>query len=55
MKNIERIDKFLKEEYGEAKLSVINAGEVIPSEQVSSTRSAELGDKVRDIIENSLK
>ena len=29
--------------------------EVIPAEQVCSTRSAELGDKVRDIIENSLK
>ena len=29
--------------------------EVIPSEQVSSTRSAELGDKVRNIIENNLK
>ena len=28
---------------------------VIPAEQVCSTRSAELGDKVRDIIENSLK
>ena len=29
--------------------------EVIPSEQVSSTRSAELGDKIRNIIENNLK
>ena len=29
--------------------------EVIPAEQVCSTRSAELGDKVRDIIENNLK
>lgn len=29
--------------------------EVIPSEQVSSIRSAELGDKVRNIIENNLK
>ena len=29
--------------------------EVIPAEQICSTRSAELGDKVRDIIENSLK
>ena len=29
--------------------------EVIPAEQVCSARSAELGDKVRDIIENSLK
>lgn len=29
--------------------------EVIPAEQVCSTRSAELGDKVRNIIENNLK
>ena len=29
--------------------------DVIPSEQVSSTRSSELGDKVRNIIENNLK
>ena len=29
--------------------------EVIPAEQVCSTRSAELGDKIRNIIENNLK
>ena len=33
----------------------MTVAEVIPAEQVCSARSAELGDKVRDIIENSLK
>lgn len=33
----------------------MTVAEVIPAEQVCSMKSAELGDKVRDIIENSLK
>ena len=33
----------------------MTVAEVIPAEQVCSMRSAELGDKVREIIENSLK
>ncbi len=33
----------------------MTVAEVIPAEQVCSMRSVELGDKVRDIIENSLK